>query len=106
MAIYIIISNSIIAICLAVLLVGIIGALIQNWWLGKIGTKEYKEQHLNKKGVIPSIMLFFPLPFTTYTYIFFRALTSNKPKTYLKRIYSLREKIFNRSLKKKKKKQI
>lgn len=92
------ISNSI-WVTLIIFLVGAIGALCQNIWLGKLGTIKFKDNPVKKKGVVPSVMLFFPLPFTTYTYIFFRALTSGKPKLYLTKITSLRKKTFHLHLK-------
>ena len=94
----ILISNSIL-ITFIIFLVGAIGALCQNIWLGKLGTKKFKDNPVKKRGVIPSIMLFFPLPFTTYTYIFFRALTSGNPKLHLKKLTALRNKTFHSHLK-------
>lgn len=96
----IVVSSSIIVLSIAIILVGGIGALCQNWWLGYLGTKRYKKQPVKKKGVVPSVMFFFPLPFTTYTYVFFRALTSKDPKLNIKKISSLRRRIFKLHLKK------
>jgi len=96
----IVISSSIIVLSTAIILVGVVGAFFQNWWLGYLGTKRYKEQPVKKKGVVPSVMFFFPLPFTTYTYVFFRALTSKEPKLNIKKISSLRKRIFRLHLRK------
>ncbi len=96
----IIVSGSIIVLGIAIVLVGGIGALCQNLWLGYLGTARYKEQPIKKKGVVPSVMFFFPLPFTTYTYVFFRALTSKNPKLNIRKIGSLRRRIFKLHLKK------
>lgn len=92
------ISNSIL-ITFTIFLVGAVGAFCQNIWLGKLGTKNFKGNPVKKRGIIPSVMLFFPLPFTTYTYIFFRALTSGKPKLHLTKLTTLRKKIFHTHLK-------
>lgn len=92
------ISNSIL-ITFIIFFVGAVGALCQNIWLGKLGTKNFKDNPVKKRGIIPSVMLFFPLPFTTYTYIFFRALTSGKPKRYLTKLTTLRNKTFHSHLK-------
>ncbi len=94
-----IISNSII-LGLVIFLVGALGSLFQNIWLGKLGSQEYKEADIKKKGIIPSIMLFFPLPFTTYTYVFFRALSSRDPRINLGRFKAHRRRIFKFHLKK------
>lgn len=94
-----IISNSIIALSIAILIVGVVGAFWQNCWLGNLGTEKYRGQPVKKKGIIPSVMFFFPLPFTTYVYVFFRALTSKNPEMSLEKLSKLRQKIFHFHLK-------
>ncbi len=83
-------SDSLIILSIAIILVGFVGAVSENFWIGRLGSKEYKSQSLKQKGVMPSIMLFFPLPFTTYTYIFFRVIFGKMPIENLKE-FLLRE---------------
>ncbi len=99
--ILIIITDSTLILSIAIILVGCIGALCQNIWLGKRGTKKFKAQKIRKKSIIPYIMVFFPLPFTTYTYIFFRSITSKHPRIDLKKIPIMRKQVFNFYFKKK-----
>ncbi len=100
--ILIIISDSTLILSIAIALVGAIGALWQNIWLGKLGTKKFKNQDIKKKTIIPSVMIFFPLPFTTYTYIFFRSISSKHPHINFKKMSVLRRRIFDLYYKNKK----
>jgi hypothetical protein len=93
--ILIIITDSTLVLSIAIILVGGIGALSQNIWLGKMGTKKFKTQKMRKKSLIPYVMVFFPLPFTTYTYIFFRSITSKHPRINFKKIPIIRKRVFN-----------
>lgn len=99
--IIIIISDSTLILTIAIILVGAIGALCQNIWLGKLGSKKFKNNKIKKKTVVPSIMLFFPLPFTTYTYIFFRSISSKHPHINFKKMSVLRKKILSHHYKNK-----
>ena len=78
------VRDSVIVLSIAIVLVGFFGAIGENIWLGKLGSEEYKEQGLKQKSVVPSIMFFFPLPFTTYTYVFFRVIFGMKTSENLK----------------------
>lgn len=77
-------GDSVIILSVAIILVGLIGAVSENIWLGKLGSEEYRDKKLNQKSVVPSIMFFFPLPFTTYTYVFFRVIFGEMPIKNLK----------------------
>ncbi|WP_372714739.1 hypothetical protein [Ilyobacter sp.] len=99
--ILIIITDSTLILSIAIVLVGCIGAIWQNIWLGKMGTKKFKTQKIRKKSIIPYIMVLFPLPFTTYTYIFFRSVTSKHPRLNFKKIPVMRNRVFNFYYKKK-----
>jgi hypothetical protein len=100
--IIIIISDSTLILSIAIILVGAIGALCQNIWLGKLGTIKFKSHSRKKRTILPSIMLFFPLPFTTYTYIFFRSISSKNPHINLKKMSILRKRILSYHYKHKK----